>query len=614
MALPLRPMWPVAFTCLLFAGALSAALPQPACAADAPAPPAPGFYPQMGAPMQPKVAARFDQYHDQAQLTQLLRDLAAAYPEYAHLESIGKSYHGHDLWVLTITDPATGAPEHKPAMWIDGCIHANEIQGTEVVLYTAWFLLETRATNTAVQRLLRERTFYLLPVLSPDSRELHFYNPADTTGPRSGQRPVDDDRDGLIDEDGPDDLDGDGSITQMRIADPNGRWLPDPDYPQRMVRARPDQPGQYTLLGEEGVDQDGDGNVNEDAAGGYDPNRNWGYNWQPEYVQGGAHNYPFSIMEDRIVADFIAAHPNIAGAQSYHNSGGMILHGPGMEERPYDWRDDAVFNAIGAKGEEILPGYKSMVIWRDLYTVYGGSVDWLYACRGILAFTDEMWANDYEYFHSAQPQDDWGGGGNPGGGGRGGPRRSSDARRFDDLLLLDQGYVPWHAVDHPQYGRIEVGGVKKSWGRQPPSFMLEQECHRNMAFSLYHADQLPLLGVQDVRTRPLPGGLTEVTAVIANTRLAPSRLQVDIAHGLTRPDRVRLSTRGIVPLKVVTGYWSDEPFFRQPAEQEHDPAVLELPAVPGMGAVYCRWLVQGSGPYTVAVDSVKGGTAALEAP
>ena len=68
-------------------------------------------------------------------------------------------------------------------------------------------------------------------------------------------------------------------------------------------------------------------------------------------------------------------------------------------------------------------------------------------------------------------------------------------------MLLGDGFVPWHEVDHPQYGKIEVGGFKKNWVRQPPSFLLEEECHRNMAFTLYHADQMPLVKIQIDRRR-----------------------------------------------------------------------------------------------------------------
>lgn len=573
-------------------GCLLAALPT-LVSAVAPVPAAP--YPQMGIPANPKVAARFDMYHDYAAATELLQQLATAFPDYASLQSLGQSYGGREMWVLTLTDPATGPAESKPGFWIDGGIHANEIQGSEVPLYTAWFLLESRSTNTFVERLLRERAFYVMPMMSPDARDAHFHEPNDTHSPRSGLRPVDEDHDGLVDEDGPDDLNGDGFITQMRAADPNGRWKPDPDYPQRMIPCKPDEPGQYAVWFDEGYDNDGDGLVNEDGPGGYDPNRNWAWGWQPEYVQYGAHYYPFSIPEDRMVADFIRAHPNIAGAQSYHNNGGMILHGPGMQEGHYEPADSALLETIGARGAEMLPGYRSMLIWRDLYTVYGGEVDWLYGCQGILSLTDELFT-DYDYFNQPDDPNDRDG-------------RRNQARQFDRDLLLGQGFVSWQAVDHPQYGKVEVGGAKKSWGRQPPSFMLEQECHRNMAFSLYHADSLPLVSVQSATARALPGGLTEVTAVVANTHLAPTRLAVDVAHGLTRPDYVSLTGKGIVASAVTASYWSSERFFLNPVEQKTDPRTIELPAVPGMGAVYCRWLVRGKVPFVVSVDSVKGGRA-----
>ena len=86
--------------------------------------------------------------------------------------------------------------------------------------------------------------------------------------------------------------------------------------------------GEYTLLGSEGIDNDGDGKVNEDGDGYYDPNRDWPWNWQPDYIQNGGSSISVFNSRNRMVADFIMAHPNIAGNQSYHNTGGMILYGP----------------------------------------------------------------------------------------------------------------------------------------------------------------------------------------------------------------------------------------------------------------------------------------------
>ncbi len=551
-------------------------------------------YKPMGAPADPKVAAQWNRYHDYGEATALLQQLAAAHPQRCRLESLGRSYGGRELWVLTIADPRTGPEAEKPAFWIDGGIHANELQGTEVVLYTAWFLLEMYGRSPSVTRLVDERVFHLLPMMSPDSRDLHIRSPNTTHSPRSGIRPVDDDQDGAFDEDGPDDLDGDGTIAQMRIRDPNGRWKRHPEYPNLMVEAAPDEPGEYTLLDEEGFDNDGDGSVNEDGVGFYDPNRDWAWSWQPPYVQGGAHRYPFSIAENRMVADFVMAHPNIAGAQSYHNAGGMILRGPGSKSDHFPPADIAVLDAIARKGEMILPGYRYLNVAHELYEVFGGELDWFYAMQGVLTFTNELFT-PFNYFRRASPEGFFG--------------KREDLHAFDRYLLFGEGFIPWKEVDHPQYGRVEVGGFRKEWTRQPPSFLLEEECHRNMAFTLYHADQMPRVQVESVEVRDLPGGLREVTAVIANPRLTPTRTAHDVAHRITPPDRIDVSGTGLV---VLAGVVSDNVFFERAREQKRDPQELRVDAIPGMGAVYVRWVVRGAGPPAVRVRSVKGGTARRE--
>ncbi len=547
-------------------------------------------YPVMGAPSNPKVDVHWNRYHDYAEITDILKRLAKAHPKLAKLQSLGKSYGGREMWVLTITNSATGADSEKPAFWIDGGIHANELQGPEVATYTAWYLLETYGRVPQSTELLDRRTFYILPMLSPDSRDAHMYRPNNRHSPRSGQRPVDDDRDGLVDEDGPDDLDGDGNITMMRVRDPAGRYKSHPDYPQIMVPAEPDEPGEYRLLGTEGFDNDDDGRVNEDGDGYYDPNRDWGWNWQPSYVQRGAYRYPFSILENRMAADFITAHPNIAGAQSYHNFGGLLLRGPGVPEETFPAADRRVYDVIAEKGEKILPGYRYIVIGRELYGVYGGEIDWLHNMRGIFTFSNELFTA-YNYFRSS---DDGGG-----------PKsREETMAEFDRFLLGRAGYVAWHEVDHPQYGKVEVGGPVKSWGRQPPSFLLEEECHRNMAFTLYHAEQMPLVEIDRVDVVKLDNDLYQVTVAVANRRVTPTHAAVDVQHHITPPDRVTVSGPG---LRVFSGLRADDPTFRNAKEQKNAPETMRIANIPGMEAVYVRWFLDAEGPISVQVESVKGG-------
>ncbi|QDU91486.1 Carboxypeptidase T precursor [Pirellulimonas nuda] len=559
-------------------------------------------YQPLGAPVDPQVSAQWNFYRSYDEATGLLKQLAAAHPEVCRLQSVGKSHQGRELWVLTITDQA-GAPEteaERPAFWIDGGIHANEVQAVDVVLYTAWFLCESRGRNAMVDRLLSERVFYLMPMMSPDSRAAHMENPNTTHSPRSGQAPIDNDRDGLVNEDPADDLDGDGHITQMRVADPNGRWKPDPDFPQLMVRAKPDEAGSYRMLDAEGIDNDGDGLVNEDGDGHYDPNRDWAWQWQPDYVQRGAHRYPFSLPENRAVADFIAAHPHIGGAQSYHNTGGMILRGPGSKSDRWPGEDIAVYDRLAEKGTQMLPGYRYINTAEELYEVWGGETDWLYGMQGIFAFTNEL-NTPFNMFREKPAAGNWFG-------------SPTDQHRFDKLLLLGDGFVPWHEVDHPQYGKIEVGGQKKTWGRQPPSFLLEEECHRNMAFTLFHADEMALVQVDALSVEPLPGGLLagglrQVTATIVNNKLTPTRSRHDLANKITPDDRAELRGQG---LTVITAMTSDSPYFEDAASVRRDPANVRIDRVGSRQPVYVRWLVEGEGEITVTVRSTKGGVATAE--
>ena len=279
-----------------------------------------------GSPAKPKVNVSWNRYYDYGGITDICKKIAAAHPQLAKLESIGKSYMGKDMWVLTITDFKKGDPDKKPGMYIDGNIHSNEVQGSEFSLYTAWYLTETFADTKFIQELLADKVFYIVPTINPDARDSYFHDANTGSSPRSGVIPIDNDRDGQINEDGYDDLDGDGHIVMMRRKNVNGRYRADPADPRRMIQVGNDEKGDYEFLGLEGKDNDGDGLVNEDGyTFEYDPNRDWGWNWQPNYIQGGAYKYPFSLPENRNVMNFVMKHPNIAAAQSYHNAGGMIL-------------------------------------------------------------------------------------------------------------------------------------------------------------------------------------------------------------------------------------------------------------------------------------------------
>ncbi|MXV17987.1 M14 family metallopeptidase [Hufsiella ginkgonis] len=541
-----------------------------------------------GSPANPKVPMAWNRYYDYTAITDVCKKLAAAYPNLVKVESMGKSFTGKEMWVMTITDFKTGDASRKPAMYIDGNIHSNEIQGSEFALYTAWYLAESFADTKFIRELLADKTFYIAPTINPDARDNFIHNPNTASSPRSGLIPIDNDRDGATNEDGFDDLDGDGNIVSMRRKNPNGRYRADPKDPRRMIVVGPDEKGEYELLGSEGIDNDGDGFVNEDGEGAYDPNRDWAWNWQPNYIQNGAYKYPFSLPENRGIADFVMKHPNIAAGQSYHNNGGMILRGPGAEEdlNTYNAQDVQVYDALGKMGEDLIPGYRYLVVYKDLYSVFGGELDWFYGGRGIYTFSNELWTS-FSLFNKP------------------GADNSPDASYFfDRYLLFKDAFVDWKPYKHPQYGDIEIGGFKKNYGRMHPGFLLESDAHRNMAFTLYHAFHTPKLSVDEISEKNLGGGLREITAVIANSRLMPTHSSQDLKYRIEVPDIVSLSGAKVVAGMVVTNR-----DMGITAEQKVDPANLSVANIPGNGTVTVRWIVQGSGAVTVSVDSKKGGQA-----
>ncbi len=288
-------------------------------------------------PASAQLSVAFDKYHTFAEMTAFLKEAAQKYPDLALLSSIGKSYQGRDLWLLTVTNRKTGPPEEKPAIYINGCLDSSEVVTTEGVLYTIKKLLDGYGRDPRITRLLDRRTFYIVPRIMPDLTELYLTTPQNARSVSA--EPIDDDGDGVADEDPDDDVNGDGHVVQMRVKDPNGEWKVSDRDPRLMVRRRPGEiDGVFYRVLTEGKDDDGDGRYNEDRVGGIDPNRNYPGNWAPVHTQAGAGPYPLYVQEVRAEVEFLEKHRNIAGYINHHSSGGVIL-------RPSTTHDDSTIPA-----------------------------------------------------------------------------------------------------------------------------------------------------------------------------------------------------------------------------------------------------------------------------
>jgi len=358
-----------------------------------------------------------------------------------------------------------------------------------------------------------------------------------------------------------------------------GNYKLDEDDPRIMVRVKPGKKGDWVRLGQEGIDNDGDGSINEDGVGGYDMNRSWQAMWMPEHVQFGAGPYPFYWPETRSIARFFLTHPNIAAVQSFHNNGGMILRGPGAEDfGSYPRADLAIYDELGKDGEKMLPFYRYMVIWKDLYSVFGGEVNWTYEGLGIISFTNELWTSK-----RMSPDDRVDG---------------SLAGRLwsDDQLLLGAGFVDWHEYEHPLYGTIEIGGFRKDVGRVPPSFLIEEMLHRNALFCIDHAGAMPEVELLRTEVTELEGGLYALDITLGNPKAISTRTQMAADKGIGVPDRLTLTAGGKRQELLAAGFLTDR--FRPERLDliDGDPTSFPLEAgISGKGELTVRYIISGKG-------------------
>jgi murein tripeptide amidase MpaA len=464
---------------------------------------------------------RFDTYYRYDELTRILHAFAEEYPQLVRIESIGKSYEGRDIWLLTVTNFATGPAEEKPALWVDGNIHASEVSPSSACLYLIHRLTREYGSHEKITRCLDTRAFYICPRVNPDGAEWALADKPKII--RSSTRPYPYDEDpigGLVTED----IDGDGRMLMMRIPDPNGNWKKHPDEPRLMIRRDPDEVGgeYYRILPEGRFDEPFDPAILtiQPKKEGLDLNRNFPAHWRQEYEQDGAGPYPTSEPEVRAIVDFIAKHPNITGGVTFHTWSGVLL-------RPYSHQPDDAFPAedlwtyqkIGAKGTEIT-GYPNISVYHDFKYhpkeyISGVFDDWMYDHIGVFAWTVEIWSpqrqagiTDYKFidWYREHPVED-----------------DLKLLKWSDEVLGGRGYVDWYPFEHPQLGRVELGGwdMLYAWRNPPPEF-LEKEVALFPDWLVWHLLISPKLEVYEATVEPLGDALYKVRLVVQNTGWLPT--------------------------------------------------------------------------------------------
>ena len=167
----------------------------------------------------------FDRYHRPEELTAALQELARANPGFARVHTLAKTPGGRDLALLEIGPETAKTAKTLPAVFV-----AANMEGTVPISGEAALYLAKLVCDKADMR--SDRTWYILACGNPDAAAVYFGKPQRRDARNA--RPRNDDQDDQVDEDGPDDLDGDSLITQMRAKDPEGAWIAVPGEPRLM--------------------------------------------------------------------------------------------------------------------------------------------------------------------------------------------------------------------------------------------------------------------------------------------------------------------------------------------------------------------------------------------
>jgi hypothetical protein len=478
----------------------------------------------------------FKHYHKYTEMVEFFKKWQNEYADLVDLYVAAQSFGGIDIYQLTVSNKKTGKATDKPAMYIEGNRHAGEVTGGESALWMLHHMLTNYGKDKEITRLLDNFAFYFRPVNNPDGQLLYLETAQSL---RSAIHPFDSDRDGLLDEDPPEDLDGDGFIRQMRIkvAMGEGDYIVDSRDPKgRLMKRVGAGKGDYKVMSE-GIDNDKDGRINEDGIGGLDLHRNYVENWRPMteatgrgFTQGGAGEFPLSEIETRSVVTFLLSHPNVSVVQTMDTAVPMHLRPPSTspsEERMYP-DDLKLYQEFDKRGKEISGYERAGDVYNDYSRgrgnpLFGHSPDFGYWYYGAVWYGDELWN-----------------GGRVGDYDKDGTDEEWDRLQYNDKELKISRFQEWAKVNHPDLGQVEVGGWNpKFYSQNPPPELLEIWAEKEARFNLMMAGSLPRVMMQEPKVTS-QGDEYVIEVKVENQGFLPTALSQAQLVKIVRPDTVSL--------------------------------------------------------------------------
>jgi hypothetical protein len=280
----------------------------------------------------------FDRYHSPAEINQALQSFARANSKLTEWIEIASSPGGAAVNLLYIGPEAGNKNKRLPAILVVANLEGTVPLASEAAMFLIRSILEKAECR-------QDKGWFILPLGNPDAAAKYFSKPLlqDSRNLRSHN----DDMDDRTDEDGPEDLDGNGIITMMRVKDPEGEWLPLEGEPRLMKKADPakGEKGIFKLYSE-GLDNDGDGQYNEDGPGGVNIGINFPHLFRYFSKDGG--KWAGSENESLGLIRFVCQHPEIAMTITFGESNFCLVPPRGGRKDEADYTKIKIPKYMGA--------------------------------------------------------------------------------------------------------------------------------------------------------------------------------------------------------------------------------------------------------------------------
>ena len=438
-------------------------------------------------------------YPDLAEQEKQLKALAEKFADITDLKLLNKTNGDKSVWVLSV---GKGDKDNHPAIAVVGGVDGSMPVSSALSLQFAEKLLINSAEDS-INNLLDSVTFYIIPNVSPDAMAQYF---ADVKYERQvNARATDDDRDGRINEDPYEDLNGDGLISMMRVKDETGSWMISEKDERVMVKTERNkgENGYYKLFSE-GVDNDQDGRFNEDGEGGVNFNKN--LTFQFPYFTPGAGEFPVSEKETRSVLDFLYEKRNIYAVFTFgpaDNLSAPLVHKDqsGQKMINYILKDDAEINQMVSEKYRVLTKQKN-----EMATTFpGGFMQWAYFHFGRFSFSTPAY-----YIPRIKDKNDSVANG----------KENPDLNflKWADSIGIDNNFIEWNPVEHPDFPgqKVEVGGIVNFIKKNPPVNMLDSISDIHNEFLLYLASIRPRIDLVNLKSENLGDDLYRISVDIYN--------------------------------------------------------------------------------------------------